>query len=293
MTIGEPALFFLTVRIDFQLTYARKAWQEERDSWRAVIQLNLLRCNSSQKFPLKFCAHQSLSLRSVNTILDILQRDMNGSGQLPSPASSDSEDEDETRDSTGLQFAEVHKLLKLRLAPLRRVQKDLERRLGSGAEEPTDAPPGTITEAAPQEFFVRSSTGWKGTLEKLRTRNSRDETHSREWREKEAEETNAIIAGCRDEYVILSSFPLVRTAFTTLFLACVHSGTILRFARCLLGGSFGWRTPRDSSWMTWIALQLSIILLQTTMLCGRVYGQWEFRNIGSFLTREAKPARNG
>lgn len=28
---------------DFQLTYARREWLEERSSWRSVIQLNLIR----------------------------------------------------------------------------------------------------------------------------------------------------------------------------------------------------------------------------------------------------------
>ncbi|KAL5495940.1 hypothetical protein ACEPAI_1404 [Sanghuangporus weigelae] len=193
LLLGQSESGKSTTLKNFQLTYARKAWQEERDSWRAVIQLNLL--------------------RSVNTILDILQREMTGSGYISSPTSSDSEDEDEQHDSTHLQFTEMHKLLKLRLAPLRRVQKDLECRLGSGAEEPTDAPPGTITEAAPQEFYVRSSTGWKSTLEKLKSRNStgsRDDSHTREWREREAEETNAIIAGCRDDMRSLWLDPTIR-----------------------------------------------------------------------------------
>lgn len=156
---------------------------QERDSWRAVIQLNLL--------------------RSINTILDILQRDMANSGSPSSPISSESDSEDdEPRLRMRLHFTENHKLLKLRLAPLRRVQKDLERRLGSGAEEPTPSKDPTV--AAPQEFFVRSSTGWKTTLDKLRPRSStgsREDAHSRELREREAEETTAIIAGCRDEYV--------------------------------------------------------------------------------------------
>jgi hypothetical protein len=29
--------------LDFQLTYARREWLEERSSWRSVIQLNLIR----------------------------------------------------------------------------------------------------------------------------------------------------------------------------------------------------------------------------------------------------------
>lgn len=132
------------------------------------------------------------------------------------------EDEDEKTPEPmppRLSFTEQHKLLKLRLAPLRRVQGDLERRLGSGAEEPIPVPRGVPTVAAPfdanaphsssskpaiksQEFYVRSSTGWKGTLEKLRVvggANSREEAAMRDRREREDGDTTAIIAGCRED----------------------------------------------------------------------------------------------
>ena len=89
------------------------------------------------------------------------------------------------------------------------IQADLERRIGSGAEEPISVPRGMPTIAAAfenapairtQEFYVRSSTGWKGTLDKLRSSaGSREEAQVRERREREAEETTQIIAGCRDD----------------------------------------------------------------------------------------------
>ncbi|EJD04654.1 G-alpha-domain-containing protein [Fomitiporia mediterranea MF3/22] len=195
LLLGQSESGKSTTLKNFQLTYARNAWQEERDGWRSVIQLNLL--------------------RSVNTILDLLQRDMSSSGYLASPVSSDSEEEDESRDATRLQFTETHKLLKLRLAPLRRVQKDLERRIGAGSQEPTDT--GASTVAAPQEFYVRSTTGWKTALDKLRPRNStgsREEAHGRELRERESEETTAIIAGCRDDMAALWQDPTIRQMLT-------------------------------------------------------------------------------
>ncbi len=118
-----------------------------------------------------------------------------------------------------LLFSNKHRLLKTRLAPLRRVQRDLEAQLGTGAEEPLPAlagaamteaapfaeasssfesgsaaaglgvmgPAGAITLAGgitpcfvppsrrgPQEFYVRSSTGWKAALERLRPLGSSD-----------------------------------------------------------------------------------------------------------------------
>ncbi|KAH8103250.1 G-protein alpha subunit-domain-containing protein [Phellopilus nigrolimitatus] len=89
--------------------------------------------------------------------------------------------------AAGIALSETHKLLRLRLAPLRRVQADLERRLGSSAEEPVSVAGGPPTVPAPfdgasstavgaahrpQEFFVRSSTGWKSALDHLRPRSS-------------------------------------------------------------------------------------------------------------------------
>lgn len=137
---------------------------------------------------------------------------------------SDEDDDEKTPEPMlpRLDFSEKHKLLKLRLAPLRRVQVDLERRLGSGAEEPVPVPRGVPTVAAPfdndplafrsQEFYVRSSTGWKGTLEKLRSGSagSREEAVVRERKQQEDEEITAIIAGCRDDIHELWNDELVK-----------------------------------------------------------------------------------
>jgi guanine nucleotide-binding protein alpha-1 subunit len=152
-----------------------------------------------------------------------MQREMVG----PEYPESDPEDEYDEFAATNrqrLQFGEEHKILKLRLAPLRHVQRDLEQRLGSGAEEPMPVPPGYQTSAAPfnehgsnmsrhQEFFVRSSTGWKAALASLRSRNStgsRDDVDGRSQREREAEETTHIIAGCRDDVRALWHDPTVQ-----------------------------------------------------------------------------------
>ncbi len=130
-----------------------------------------------------------------------------------------------------LLFSDKHRLLKRRLAPLRHVQRDLEVRLGAGAEEPSPALAGApMTEAAPfgdplssnsgpyfippsrrgpQEFFVRSSTGWKAALERLRSSSEREgggtgeEAKKKSKKEREAEETTRVIAGCREDIATL------------------------------------------------------------------------------------------
>ena len=150
---------------DFQMTFAPKAWQAERVSWRAVIQLNLV--------------------RAVNAILDALttemqqaprpaSRAMSGVTSTPSspPASSSGilgdadepegenhNDEDAdgrvTISSHGgnmrigseanthsLAFTSQHSIWKMSLAPLRSVESDLKGFLGSGSEEINATDPG-------------------------------------------------------------------------------------------------------------------------------------------------------
>lgn len=71
---------------------------------------------------------------------------------------------------------------------------------------------------APQEFYVRSSTGWKAAFERLRpglgsarpssssegqsgsgSSSKQEAKEARSRREREAEETTRVIAGCREE----------------------------------------------------------------------------------------------
>ena len=88
--------------LDFRMAYAREEWQRERASWKAVIQLNLI--------------------RSIITILDLVQDVVNTESQSrPSSPILDN--------PTSL------RVLSLRLIPLRGVEKDLKRVLGAGSSE--------------------------------------------------------------------------------------------------------------------------------------------------------------
>ncbi|TFK34970.1 G-protein alpha subunit [Crucibulum laeve] len=168
LLLGQSESGKSTTLKNFRLKYARSAWKQERDSWRAVIQLNLL--------------------RSINTILDVLQAEMDGdpvvglneelrvaeegmittgiiddstgggprtpvSLDTPTPPSTPSTPWANTTpgstaslsrqsESGSTQTSLVdtpltnhHQLLKLRLGPLRHIELDLRRRLGAGAEE--------------------------------------------------------------------------------------------------------------------------------------------------------------
>lgn len=145
---------------DFQLKYAPRAWKQDRLVWTTVVQLNLI--------------------RNVNNILDVVSQEMAVQSAARTDPSSGSDLVPPMHDS----FSEKHKILKLRLAPLRGVQVDLERKLGSGAFEdhgnhgrgrsqsasatgPTEYPlidGDLLPRRLPKEFYIRSNNSWKDRL---------------------------------------------------------------------------------------------------------------------------------
>ena len=231
----------LTHTSDFQLTYAHNAWLEERAGWRTVIYLNLV--------------------RSVNQILDILTAEMTSQNILPtpttpvsplspswtstysSPSSSSSHFQEATLDDGGIThvdrphftFTDRHKMLRMRLAPLRSVQHDLEVQIGAGSTDFDVSPISTTYSAPPSphpssshsptlnnprkinEFYIHSSSGWKETLSKLRPRlsvnTSLDVYKRKSTRTKENQkqmEAVEVIAGCGADIQMLWEDSVVR-----------------------------------------------------------------------------------
>lgn len=146
---------------DFQLKYAPRAWKQERLVWTTVVQLNLI--------------------KNVNNIVDVLNHEM--AIQTATRVDSIGGGSLSLMDD---QFTEKHKILRLRLAPLRGVQTDLERKLGSGAFEdqgqlnnngrgriqpspsssessPTDEDD-SQGRRLPKEFYIRSNNSWKDRI---------------------------------------------------------------------------------------------------------------------------------
>ncbi|KAL0064896.1 hypothetical protein AAF712_008149 [Marasmius tenuissimus] len=183
---------------NFQLQYARQEWQQECAAWKMVIFFNLV--------------------RNVNTIMDILAREMAAQANTTSDhiGSSDESSEDTHDFKSPLHYKEKHRLLKLRLGPLRRIQTDLERRLGTSALEAHSTP---VSTAAPfgnsatsdggtlprsSEFFIHSSNGWKTALDKVKVnvRSARAESEAgtviRKMRSID-DDISEVIAGCRDD----------------------------------------------------------------------------------------------
>lgn len=156
-------------------------------AWRAVVQLNLL--------------------RNVNTILDALAQEM--SAPLTAAVDDGSDDESIAGPSNApsqrpppLRFTEEHRVLRLRLLPLRSVQEDLQARLGA-ADWPTPKQEAG-GKARPQDFFVWSNAGWKNSP-------SDAPRSMKQRRASEESETAGVLASCADDIKALWKNETVQT----------------------------------------------------------------------------------
>ncbi|KAI5833001.1 G-alpha-domain-containing protein [Schizophyllum commune Tattone D] len=193
---------------NFQLQYSRRQWLEDRDAWRSVIHLNLV--------------------RNVNSILDMLAKEIAATTRPDSP--SDDSDPPRRRHSRqpsrpSIPFTDTHRVLRTRLAPLKRVQKDLERRLGDQSKEMyttdvhTAAPFDDMAAAgspAPrgvlQEFSINSTNGWKSALDRFRrggVPDARADAAMKLQKQVDAQILDTI-ASCRDDMRALWNDPAVR-----------------------------------------------------------------------------------
>ncbi|KAF7329875.1 G-protein alpha subunit [Mycena kentingensis (nom. inval.)] len=144
LLLGQGESGKSTTLKNFRMQYAKQAWEQERGGWRSVVQLNII--------------------RSIILILEIIEAEMSGNVLA--------DDDDASRrfsnSSSGDAFTDKHRLLMIRLAPLRGVEAALKRRLGAGAEAvrpslPMSATPFDDPAPAPSpkpraDFFVRSWT---------------------------------------------------------------------------------------------------------------------------------------
>ncbi|KAI0824950.1 G-alpha-domain-containing protein [Trametes gibbosa] len=249
LLLGQSESGKSTTLKNFQLAFAPKAWQAERASWRAVIQLNLV--------------------RSINTILDVLSAEMaaahaahsptttpflrpatsqgharidtdhnrepaDGTSTTSSSATAPAVDTDPASPSEPLQFTNTHALLKLRLTPLRRVEADLKQLLGAATEELApdafsmpDSPgretsviplyddPGSaaLPQRPPGEFYVRSNQSWRDALRcAYQGFGAGGEQQQRAAAVYEGKLTDAteIIASCADDMIALWEDEVVR-----------------------------------------------------------------------------------
>ncbi|KAJ7481634.1 heterotrimeric G protein alpha subunit [Mycena latifolia] len=186
LLLGQGESGKSTTLKNFRMQYARDAWEKERPGWRAVVQLNII--------------------RSIILILEIIEAEMNGNVPFE-------EDEAPRRfsDTAADVFTDKHRLLMIRLAPLRGVETDLKRRLGAGAEPvhpslpmsatPFDDPAPIPASKRRDEFFVRS---WTDAIDPSRPQQS--PTHA------DLDSSTITLMTCKDDMQALWSDPAVQLA---------------------------------------------------------------------------------
>lgn len=197
-----------------QMAYTPRAWAQERASWKAVIQLNLI--------------------RSINTIVDALAEELSAQQALPPRQSSQSSDEGHSSVTDQLTIPQDRRgtlmKLRMRLTPLRQVEADLKARLGAGTDEITEASLMSGAEAmmatpfddstyptpsrrfSPRDVVVKSHTAWKAR-EKARKEKDRPPTvrpTSPGSASDSRDSATEVLASCADDMSVLWLDPVVR-----------------------------------------------------------------------------------
>jgi hypothetical protein len=168
------------------MRYARAEWENERNGWRSVVQLNVV--------------------RSIITIQKVIEAEMNG--DVPADSEDDQLSVDEANEVEVLKFTDRHQLLMIRLAPLLGVEAELKHRLGEGtlsvpsplnsmSATPFDTPSGNQLRRKP-EFSVRS---WKDVVSK--PIDPHPDTR---------DAVTSVLAGCKDDMKALWDDEAVRLA---------------------------------------------------------------------------------
>ncbi|TFK25565.1 G-alpha-domain-containing protein [Coprinopsis marcescibilis] len=139
LVLGQSLSGKSTTIKNFQMRYAQKSWHDERDSWKAVVLLNLVRI--------------------VNTVVDVLNETMDNTLLLSQ----------EGNPGFHTHLTEQHRTTIRRLGVLRQIEKDLRMFLGAAASEVEEADLRQEDHAhGIQEFSLRSYSGWKGILDRVR-----------------------------------------------------------------------------------------------------------------------------
>lgn len=203
LLLGQSESGKSTALKNFRMKYARTAWRHERASWRAVIQLNVI--------------------RSILAVVETLQAEMDDDPITSRPFSPlDMNTDALLRPSLDTTPAEIeaasqplsvpmtdkHQLLKRRLGPLRRVEMDLKKHLGvQCTEETVDGDAGitgqgttdaaSIAIASQKRSGEFAVMGWKETLGGL-LKNPKAAVRSD--RENPAvDDATEVIASCRED----------------------------------------------------------------------------------------------
>ncbi|OCH87361.1 G-alpha-domain-containing protein [Obba rivulosa] len=199
LLLGQSESGKSTTLKNFQLLHSPKAFKAERASWRAVVQLNVVR---SMRLILEVMAQAQAALHSPSSgFFD----DADGVPQLPT-------------------LTADHLKLKMRLSPLLQVEETLVRKLnpaGSVEREATqlaratepaahlDAANMELARARSREVAINSQFAWKGMFSKL-VANPRGsfESDAIDW--DDPQDPGRILHACRDDMIALWNDPTIR-----------------------------------------------------------------------------------
>lgn len=173
--ISQPIISHINYVSDFRIKFAHSEWLRERNGWRTVVHLNVV--------------------RSINVILKVVEEGINNNFDS---------DDDKARSDESTKFTDRHQLLLIRLAPLSIVETDLKRKLGCFSDTnssdswlqfatPFDSPEEDTVRPRRNEYYVKS---WKHFLEQ----------------EAETPRLTNPIAEYRDDMKALWNDPVVRSA---------------------------------------------------------------------------------
>ena len=188
--------------VDFRLRYARDAWEAERASWKAVVQLNVVRSILSilaaleaeiEGRPLPDNAHQPLSQIESGNDAELVKT---SSVQITPTLS-----HQYRKNSLLCRLNGKHDLLRLRLAPLRSVEVDLRNRLGESGDDPfvrVPLRPGSEFCVRRLDEALEKSQHWLG------------ESSVCSGRATPVDETTEVLAGCKEDMKALWADEAVR-----------------------------------------------------------------------------------
>lgn len=119
--------------LDFRMKYAHASWSQERGSWRAVVQLNLIRSIIAIVETLQAeMDNEPINSRPLSPV------DLNSDALLRRSLDTTPSEIEAASQPLSVPLTAKHHLLKRRLGPLRRVEADLKKRLGSASMEETE-----------------------------------------------------------------------------------------------------------------------------------------------------------
>jgi guanine nucleotide-binding protein subunit alpha len=271
------------------MKYAHAAWCHERASWRAVIQLNLLRSIIAIVETLQAeMDNDPVTSRPLSPI------DMNTDTLLRPSFDTIRSEDDVASKPLSVPLTDKHHILKLRLGPLRRVEADLKRRLGVASTEETaggdvgvmgegtaDTVSSTAVQKRSREFGVR---GWKDALESW-TKNPKSVGSGEH---QPVDDATEVIASCREDMKALWTDQTVRDILAKRRMRLQDSAglSVFLFSFLLCSLLIAWRII-PAFLMTWIVSPRALISPLMTTLSVRVCGPLVCKNTksGSIRTR--------